>query len=111
MTLPGLGADTVTRLRGQSRDNWGNTTGTDTEADITGCSVQPASAIELTDRGDLLVTNVTVYAPAGTDLLATDRVRWAGDVYEVDGAPARWNDDTGTEDHVQAQLKLVQGQG
>jgi hypothetical protein len=73
--------------------------------------VQPTSAIESTDRGDLLVTNMTVYAPAGTDLVATDRVRWLGDVYEVDGAPARWRDDTATEDHVQVQLKLVQGQG
>jgi hypothetical protein len=106
-----LGSDTITRLRGQSRDAFGDVTGTDAELDITGCSVQPTSATESTDRGDLLITSMTVYLPAGTDLLATDRARWLGDVYEVDGAPARWRDDLGTEDHVQAQLKLVQGQG
>lgn len=106
-----LGSDTITRLRGVARDNFGNLSGSDSELDIDGCSVQPTSATESTDTGDLLVTTATAYAPAGTDLVATDRVRWLGDAYEVDGAPARWRDDEGAEDHVQVQLKLTQGQG
>lgn len=106
-----LGSDTVTRLRGQSRDDFGDVSGADAELDIGGCSVQPTGATESTDRGDLLVTRLTAYLPPGTDLVATDRVRWLGDVYEVDGEPARWRDDLATEDHVQAQLKRVQGQG
>jgi hypothetical protein len=106
-----LGSDTITRLRGQSRDGFGNLAGSASELDVDGCSVQPTSGTESTDTGDLLVTTATAYAPAGTDLVATDRVRWLGDVYEVDGPPARWRDDEGTEDHVQVQLKLTQGQG
>lgn len=110
-----LGSDTVTVLRRTGnlppRDNWGNLQGSDEEADVAGCSVQPTSASESTDRGELLITNLTVYLPAGTDILATDRVRWLGDVYAVNGAPARWNDETGTEDHVQVQLLLKEGQG
>lgn len=106
-----LGSDTVTVLRGQDRDNWGNLQGSDTETDVTGCSVQPVSATESTDRGQLLVTSLTLYAPAGTDITAEDRVRWLGDVYEVSGKPARWNDELGNPDHVQAQLLLREGQG
>lgn len=106
-----LGSDTVTRLRGQSRDRFGDVTGSDSELDIPGCAVQPTSAIESTDHGDLLVTNVTLYAPPGTDLAAADRIRWQGDVYEVDGTPAAWHTRRGIASHVQAQLKLVQGQG
>lgn len=106
-----LGADTVTRLRGQARDRFGDLSGTDTEVDITGCSVQPTAATEDTSRGELLVTRMTLYAPGGTDITATDRLRWLGDVYEVDGAPAAWNDHGGNASHLQASLKLVQGQG
>lgn len=106
-----LGGDTVTRLRGRSRDGFGDVTGTDTGLDIAGCSVQPGASAESTDRGELLVSGVTLYAPPGTDLAATDRVRWLGDVYEVDGTPDEWHDQGGTPSHVQARLKLVQGQG
>jgi hypothetical protein len=106
-----LGSDTVTVLRGLSRDNWGDQEGADTGTDVSGCSVQPSAASESTDTGELLITNLTVYLPAGTDILATDRVRWLGDVYAVNGKPAVWHDELGTEDHVQAQLLLKEGQG
>jgi hypothetical protein len=110
-----LGSDTVTVLRRSGnlppRDNWGNLQGSDEEADVPGCSVQPTSASESTDRGELLITNATAYLPAGTDILATDRVQWLGTVYAVDGPPARWRDELGNEDHVQAQLLLKEGNG
>lgn len=106
-----LGSDTVTILRGLSRDNWGDGQGSDVSTDVTGCSVQPTAASEDTDSGDLLITNLTAYLPAGTDILATDRVSWLGDVYAVNGPPARWSDELGNEDHVQAQLLLKKGNG
>jgi hypothetical protein len=106
-----LGGDTVTILRGRSRDNFGDIQGSDAGTDVTGCSVQPTSAAEQTGTGELLVTNLTVYLPAGTDILATDRVQWLGTVYAVDGTPAVWRDELGNIDHVQAQLLLREGQG
>lgn len=106
-----LGSDTLTRLRGQSRDRFGDLAGTDDELDITGCSVQPTASSESTDRGELIITSLTVYMPGGTDFVATDRARWLGDVYEVDGQPAGWSDQAANAHHVQLQLKLVQGQG
>lgn len=105
-----LGSDTVTILRGRSRDNFGDLQSSDTGTDVTGCSVQPVSASEQTGTGELLVTSLTVYLPAGTDILATDRVQWLGDVYAVNGTPAVWRDETGDVDHVQAQLLLREGQ-
>lgn len=106
-----LGSDTVTVLRGRSRNTSGDLVGSDTGTEVTGCSVQPTSASESTDRGELQIANATAYLPAGTDILATDRVSWLGDVYAVNGTPARWRDETGTEDHVQVQLLLKKGQG
>lgn len=106
-----LGSDTVTVLRGQTRNTSGDLTGEDTETDVPGGSVQPTSATESTDRGELVISNATWYAPAGTDVLATDRCRWLGDVYAVNGPPGRWRDENGIEDHVQVQLLLKKGQG
>jgi len=106
-----LGSDTVTILRGRTRDRFGDLQGADTGTVVTGCSVQPTSASESTDRGELLVTNLTVYLPPGTDVLATDRVSWLGTVYQVDGHPARWRDQGGTETHVQVQALLKEGNG
>jgi hypothetical protein len=111
VTVAVLGSDTITRLRGQVRDDFGDWTGTDAELDIPGCSVQPTSAIESTDRGELLVTSLTAYCPPGTDLTATDRVRWLGSVYEVNGTPPAWRNRAGGVSHLIAELKLVQGQG
>jgi hypothetical protein len=109
-----LGGDTVTVIRnseGSRRNTSGDLVGTDTETDVTGCSVQPTSGSELTDSGELVVTNLTAYLPPGTDVLATDRVRWLGAVYAVNGPPALWHDQTGTPSHVQVQLLLRKGQG
>lgn len=106
-----LGSDTVTVLRGRTRNTSGDLVGDDTSTEVTGCSVQPSGATESTDRGELLITNATAYLPPGTDILPTDRVQWLGDVYAVNGPPSRWRDETGAEDHVQAQLLLKKGQG
>jgi hypothetical protein len=107
--ITALGSDTVTVLRGRTRDNWGNLQGTDTETPVSGCSVQPLGGVEQTDRGELVVTNVTLFAPAGADIRATDRVRWLDDVYAVNGPPESWGDRIGRPSHVQVQLKLTEG--
>lgn len=105
-----LGGDTVTRMRGKTRDRYGNLAGADASADISGCSVQPAGGTEQTGTGEMVVTNMTLFAPAGTDILVTDRIGWAGDTYAVDGPPKAWPESTGLP-HLEVQLKLVQGQG
>lgn len=104
-----LGTDTVTRLRGRTRDNFGNLAGTDVPAPISGCSVQPLGGSEQTATGQSAETNMTLYAPAGTDLLATDRVSYDGRTYAVNGPPKNWPASTGLP-HVEAELLLTEGQ-
>jgi hypothetical protein len=62
-----------------------------TQTQVTGCSVQPVQGDEVTVGRDTVVSRWRLYAPDGTDLLASDRVRFEGDVYEVDGEVQRWD--------------------
>jgi hypothetical protein len=94
--------DTATRLRaplvtgygGQKVRDWRNATRTPIEW----CSVQPDSQTEITDRRQTTVTTWKFFAPADTDLLATDRIESTRAVddagsplpLEVAGDVGRW---------------------
>jgi hypothetical protein len=62
-----------------------------TTTTVTGCSVQPVVGAEVTVGRETVVSRWQVFAPEGTDLLATDRVAFAGDLYDVDGEVQRWD--------------------
>lgn len=101
-----LGTDTITVLRATpgAEDDFGNpTSGVPVGTTVLGCSVQPIEGDEATVGRDTVVSRWRVWAPVGTDLKATDRVRYDGDVYEVDGEVQRW--DSGTLPHVTALLR------
>jgi len=71
------------------------------ELTLTGFSVQPQAAPEVID-GDLARDSVTTrYLCIGpiSDVIATDRIVFAGQTYEVDGDPLVWA--TGILDHVE----------
>ena len=55
-------------------------------------TVQPLSSAEDTVNQDQTLTRWRLYRPGRADLLATDRVRWAGveSDLEVDGDVERW---------------------
>jgi hypothetical protein len=85
---------TVLRASAGSDNPYGNqdrdwTTATETQ--VTGCSVQPVQGDEVTVGRDTVVSRWRLYAPDGTDILASDRVRFEGDVYEVDTEVQRWD--------------------
>ncbi|MEU5976387.1 hypothetical protein [Streptomyces sp. NPDC047315] len=88
--------ETITILRPgpASRDAYGNdVAGAPTEIPVEGCAVAPEDATgsgsdELTDARDTVLSGLTVWAPYGTDVRPTDRVRLAGIVYEITGRPA-----------------------
>lgn len=90
-----LGAHTVEVLRATTaEDEYGNeepSWGTATTTTVTGCSVQPVLGAEVTVGRETIVSRWQLYAPDGTDLLATDRVRFQGSTYEVDGEVQRWD--------------------
>ena len=111
----GLLRDEMTRIRaplvadeygtpGTARD-WANAT----ETVIDGCSVQPVSGREYDQGREAVTIRWRVYAPVGSDLAAGDRVRFAGELYEVDGPGRDWPSPTGGLDHVEALLKKVVG--
>ena len=71
---------------------------------IPNCSVQPAVGTEVTVNRDTVVSRWQLFAPEGTDLLPSDRVRHLGVVYEVDGDVQLWD---GLGRYVYAVLQQV----
>ena len=109
--------ETVTRLRaplvtdryGVSVRNWSAAA----VLTISGVQVQPVSSEEPTDIGRAqVVTHHKLFSPKGVDLdvVASDRVRWNGVDYYVDGEIARWRDpQTGDIHHVEVLMRRVVG--
>src|SRR5690606_21170912 len=73
---------TIVRPGPPTQDEYGNDVpGTPVEIDVPGCGVAPRTSSEITDARDTVIVGLTLYAPAGTDLRATDRVRVGGELY------------------------------
>ncbi|WP_053061992.1 hypothetical protein [Rhodococcus sp. ARP2] len=100
----------VTRSRqGNEVFDWDNATATPVSFLV---SVQPSGMIEgAGGRSVTTVSNWRLITPAGTDLdlLATDRVLWAGRSLEVVGEIARWPHPMkpGEVHHVETELQKV----
>jgi len=90
-----LGPHTVTIRRATTtEDAYGNPTrnwATATATVVPGCSVQPVEGDEQTVGRDTVVSRWRLFAPDGTDLLASDRVEHGGQTYEVDSEVGRWD--------------------
>jgi hypothetical protein len=83
--------ETVTVVRPPGRDRFGDPRpGTNIEHDIPGCLIAPGPSGENLDAANQVDTHLSVYAPPGADVTATDQVRVSGDLYQVVGAPRRW---------------------
>jgi hypothetical protein len=110
--------DTVTIVRPgtPTQDAYGNDVpGAPTEITVSGCGVAPrdstgSASNELTDARDTVISGLTLYAPYGTDIRATDRIRVAGELFEVVGLPGSFRSPfTGSTGPVVASLELVTG--
>lgn len=104
--------DTVTVLRPtETRNSRGNVVNGDpTATDVPGCAVLPAPTLARTSKEDTTasdtVTSMRVlFAPPGTDIRPTDRVRFGGVTYDVIGQPADY-DRTGVA-HLELTLRAV----
>lgn len=100
----------MTRLRG-GRTQFGGDPLPDAEADIADCLFDPGGPRgETMNRGNTVIAQPSLYAPVGTDVTATDRVRVRGKVYAVDGEPAEWlSPIPGGPEGVHVALKHVAG--
>ncbi|MFD5384244.1 hypothetical protein ACFWMG_04605 [Streptomyces sp. NPDC127074] len=85
------------------------------EIPVPGCGIAPrdgnaASGNEQTQARDTVIIGLTLYAPAGTDLRPTDKVRIANVLYEVDGQAGAFKSPfTGSSGPVVAALERVTG--
>lgn len=86
----------ITRLRAplvaddygtpESKRDWDNAA----ETEMRGF-VQPMETTEIADGREASVVRHQLFAPAGSDLLASDRVQYDGDTYELTGDGQSWN--------------------
>lgn len=108
-------SETVTRLRATTATNRYNDAEADwddpAELDIDDCAVAPRDAEEDRANGrQAVIHGFNVYAPAGTEVLPSDRLRIRGDDHEVDGEPGVWvNPWSSVEEGVEIRTRLVTG--
>lgn len=109
---------TLHRAGTPTEDEYGNDVATETAVPVPGCAVWPsdpnaAGANEQLQARDTVITGLTVLAPAGTVVAATDRmsVPGYGEPFDVVGLPASWGPSplTGTHAGVQVSLRRVSG--
>lgn len=105
-----LGNDSFTIIRAQLVENprdgslnrdWDNAE----EIVIEGAQVQPFRLaeklnFEIQKEREFARTAIRFFAPPGTVVLSTDRIRYRGEIYEVFGHDGNWTDFRGREDHV-----------
>jgi len=110
VTFPLL-ADTVT-LVGRTvsgQDAYGNDVYTEVQSTVPGVFA-PGGSTEQVQGQDMVISQPTVYLPAGTDVTAVDAVIVGSVRYDVDGAPSDWRSPfTGWQAGVQVRLKSVTG--
>lgn len=107
----------VTRLRGTPAENpySGEPTSLDwtspDELDIPGCGFDPGGSEEPLAQGrDAVITQPRIFAPAGVDVAAHDRIVVRGRTWQVDGDPADYRHPmTGWKPGVVINLKAVSG--
>lgn len=120
MPAPYPYGETVVRLRrgaSPGRDARGQPIpGALTETPIVGCVVAPRQESpqvggEQQQARDTVIVGWTVYAPSGSDIVTTDRVRIRGEVCEITGQPGDWGVSpfTGTAGVVQFAADRVTG--
>jgi len=112
-----LGGALVTRLRapavagpdGISVPDWDSAEAGWNKVDYTGCQFQPLSSTEDVVAQQRTESTHRAFMPAGADVLATDRLRYRGIDYQVDGEPERWADEGDVDDHTEALCFRIQG--
>lgn len=111
MTTPAFDvATSMTIVRSTAlADRHGDRSGSPTETPVDGCVWWPSGiGAEVTYQQQSVESDYDVLMPPGTDVLATDQVRWDDDLYQVVGRPERYlNPFTGTDPGVVVHLKLV----
>lgn len=114
--LPAWFTDEITVVRAAARtDRYGDEIvdwESPTEHAVNNCKVNPVAGTE--DAGQLddraaLTRRWNLAAPPDADIKSSDRIRWAGDLYEVEGEVLQWRSPLGGVDHLYVQLVRWEG--
>lgn len=84
---------------------------TTTSTDIAGCGIAPRYSSESIEKGrNGVIIGFTIFAPYGSDIFFTDRIKIDGVVYLIDGDPANWsNPFTGSTPGMEIAVKRAVG--
>lgn len=89
--------ETVVVIRSLGKNRYGDPLpGTPEEFELEGCLFAPGPSQESTFASEQVETAGTVYAPPGSDVRPTDKLRIRGVVYEVVGDVQQWGVGAGT---------------
>lgn len=93
------------------RDEYGNDVREDTATDLDALAVWPRASDEQTQGRDTVIVGMTAVLPYGTVVRATDRLRFDGQVWEIEGEPGVWGPSpfTGNVGGVEVALTRVEG--
>jgi len=105
---------TVTWLRRQvtGQDAHGNDVTTWVETDIPSCVIAPRATFEDVQARDMAIFGLTLYITLpGYPIAPSDRIRYGGETYEIDGPVARWDSNplTAGKGGIQASISHITG--
>lgn len=103
-----LGPHTVELVRPAGRDEWGDIQSGETTTQVPGCFWQPVSSSEQMVAADTVTVVARVFMPASADPAATDRVRFEGREYAIEGRPSLHHTPAGPH-HYEIDLTDVEG--
>lgn len=93
----------------QTRDQYGDRTA-GASTDVDGCAIWQTPGVEIAVGEDTVIYDLTMLAPSGTTVNATDRVTVDSITYEVVGQPIAWISAlTGHKPGVEVHLRKVAG--
>jgi hypothetical protein len=103
-----LHGETIKVLRATPRDRFGDG-GFQEHHEIRNVAIAWNNTTEPDPTRDVVTTDVTIYCPVGSDILASDRVEFPdGDEYFVVGKPARWQSPfTGWKPGIEVKLRAA----
>jgi head-tail adaptor len=90
-------------------DRYGNPVpGADTYTTVP-ASVVPVQSLEDEQDRDTRLSDFLVILPSGTDVTALDRIRWRGEVFDVQGRPRLVINGRGEDDHIEVTVRREEG--
>ena len=98
----------MVRQRGDLVADWD----TAVEHEEPGCLIRPMQGEETevdNRRRNTVITRWALSAPLEADLRASDRIRWRGQVYQVDGDPQPVSAQSPILHHIETQMYKVEG--